>query len=320
MIRKLYVALLCIVLLFVSSCSAPPKKVNTMSRIVFISKIKNNDYWDVVKMGAEAAASEFNVQLELLAPDNEENFDEQVRLVEEAIDKNADAIVLAPNDFNALTGVTEKAYNKGTPVIIIDSEINTDKINCFIGTNNLETGREAGQEIVKYLGNKGSIGVLGFIKSTGSAKDRELGLKSILSQYPDIKVTANNYTLSSSSNAYGIIKMMLSSHSDLNGLIALNSVSSEAAAEVIRDMHLENKINLVGFDSTLKEIELLEKGFIKTTIVQNPFNMGYMAVKNAVSIVNGKEVPKKNYLDSTIINKENMYTPENQKLLFPFVK
>jgi ribose transport system substrate-binding protein len=80
---------------------------------------------------------------------------------------------------------------------------------------------------------------------------------------------------------------------------------------------LAGKIRIVGFDSTPDEIEFLESDVIDSLIIQNPFSMGYLGVKYAVDAMNGKPVPKIVDTGSKVINKDNMYLPENQKLLFP---
>ena len=92
------------------------------------------------------------------------------------------------------------------------------------------------------------------------------------------------------------------------------------AGRAIRELGLVGKVKLVGFDSSVKEVKLLEEGVLQSTIVQKPFNIGYLGIKTAVSVIEGDKMPRHIYTDSVIINKDNMYTEENQKLLFPFVE
>lgn len=75
---------------------------------------------------------------------------------------------------------------------------------------------------------------------------------------------------------------------------------------------------MAGFDSSIEEIRLLEEGVFDAIVIQKPFNMGYLGIETAVKAARGKEVAP--YVDSgsELITKENMYTEENQKLLFPF--
>lgn len=294
-----------------------PKK-----KVALILKMSYGYHWGTIKLGADAAAREFNVDIDYTAPDDEEDIDGQIKLVEKALDnkdRKADALILAASDYNALVGVTEKAYNKGIPVIIIDSEVNTQKISSYIATNNLEAGEKAGNALVDVAGPDCNIAIMSFVKGTRNAEEREEGLRRAISSYPNIKVVAKEYCLSNTKLAYTLTNKIISENEGINAIIALNSISAEGAAEAILEKGLQGKIKIIAFDSTSQEIDYLEKGVIQATIIQNPFSMGYLGVKNAVDAMNGKKVEKRIYTESNVINKDNMYLPENQKRLFPFI-
>jgi ribose transport system substrate-binding protein len=76
----------------------------------------------------------------------------------------------------------------------------------------------------------------------------------------------------------------------------------------------------VGFDNSREEIEYLEDGVVQALVVQKPFNMGYLGVKTLIEILRGEEVPEVIHTESVLVRKEDMFTPENQKLLFPLVR
>ncbi len=86
----------------------------------------------------------------------------------------------------------------------------------------------------------------------------------------------------------------------------------------MREMDLKHKIYIVGFDNDVEGIQYLEEGIIDTLIVQKPFNMGYLGIQKAVEIAKGKKAEKIIYSETEIITVDNIYTDENQKLLFPF--
>lgn len=88
----------------------------------------------------------------------------------------------------------------------------------------------------------------------------------------------------------------------------------------MKDMGLEDEIVMVGFDSSLEEIQLLESGIFRGIVVQKPFNMGYLAVQKAVEVIHNTAVDPTVDSGSVEITKANMYAEENQKLLFPFLE
>ncbi|MBW7461445.1 substrate-binding domain-containing protein, partial [Paenibacillus sepulcri] len=103
------------------------------------------------------------------------------------------------------------------------------------------------------------------------------------------------------------------------GIIGLNEPTTVGAGRAIQELKLKDRVSLIGFDSSVNEIKLLDEGVMKATVIQRPFQMGYLSVKTAVDAVRGKKVPKMIDTGSLVITKQNMYEEENQKLLFPFV-
>lgn len=295
----------------------------TEKNIALIVRMNNGYYWGSVKLGADAAASEFNVNVRCTAPEDEEDVEGQIRLVNSELDQKVDALILAASDYNALVEVTERASDMHIPVIIIDSEVNTDKINSYIATDNYNAGIKAGNQLIKILGGSSretKVGIMNFVKGTRNAEQREEGLLKAISGHPGIKVVAKEYCSSDKKLAFELTQKMIRENSDISAIVALNAISSEGVAEAVSQMDLAGKVNIIAFDSTPNEIDYMEKGVIQVLITQNPFNMGYLSVKYAVDAINGVSVDKYYDTGSEIINKDNMYLPENQRLLFPFIK
>lgn len=67
-------------------------------------------------------------------------------------------------------------------------------------------------------------------------------------------------------------------------------------------------------------MESLQDGTVQATVIQNPFSNGYLAVKYAVEALEGATIPERVDTGTKLIDLENMLWPENQKLLFPFVR
>lgn len=308
-----------------NSCSREEEQnIDRKKNIAFITRMNYGYHWANVKLGADAAAREFDVNIDYAAPNDEEDIEGQIRLVNEALDrdngKKVDALILAASDYKALVGVTEKAYDRGIPVIIIDSEVDTDKIHSYIATDNFEAGQKAGETLVNIAGTNCKVAIISFVKGTRNAEQREEGLMSIINKYPNIKIISREYCLSDVKLAYNLTKKIISNYDDIDAIVALNEIASEGVAQAVNEMNLSGKVKIVAFDSTLQEINFLEKGVIQATVIQNPFSMGYLGVKYAVEAMKGKQIEKRIYTDSKVIDKNNMYFPDNQKLLFPFTK
>ena len=314
-----------LVLILLSLCFVSCTEKNSLNfeekpKIALVLKMNTGYHWGTIKQGADTAAREFNVNLYFYAPLQEEDVQGQIDLVNQALDENVDALILAASDYKQLVEVTEKAYNKKIPVILIESLVDTDKIHSYIATDNIEAGRKAGNTLVEIAGTECNVAIMNFIKGTSSADDREKGLLEVIGLYPSINVVAKEYCFSNLNRAINLTREIIANNENLDAIIALNSVSSEGVAQAVEELGLGGKIKIIAFDSTINEIEYLEEGIIHATIIQNPFAMGYLGVKYAVEMLNGNKIESYYTTETKVITKENMYLQENQKLLFPFIK
>lgn len=319
--KKWFFCILAVSILFAGgACTKKNNLTAEKKDISLILQTSSGYHMETVKLGADAAAREFNVNIEFNVPDSEEEIDGQIELVNQALEDKADALILSACDYNALTDVVEKAYSTKIPVIIVDSDINTNKITGLVKTDNLIAGKQTGAALVDVAGMDCRIAVINSNSNTRSERDREEGFYRSISLYPGIKVVKQEYCPEDKKNAIEATKRILLSNPYLTAIVTFNSTISEGAADAVEQLNMAGKIKIVAFDNTPKEIDYLDKNVIQATIIENPFSMGYLSVKYAVEAMNGNPIPKETYTGSKIVTKENMFLPENQKLLFPFVK
>ena len=171
--------------------------------------------------------------------------------------------------------------------------------------------------MAEYLSPGAKIGVIGQTPGASTAIDRTSGVKTALNNN-GLVLTDIRYCNSQEALAISETEKMLKEHPDIKGIVGVNEVSAMGAALAVKKMGLTDKVCIVGFDSSLSEVALIEEGVIKATVVQKPFNMGYAAVNSAVQAVKGIRLPASHDTGSVLITKSNMYNRENQKLIFPF--
>lgn len=320
--RVLFICLVLICSIILGSCYKSQESNASKERktIEFIVKMRSGEHWNLVKMGVREAASEFDVNVNFMAPDYEQEIYEQERLINSAIERKVDAIVLAASDYNGLVSVVEKAHKNKIPVIIIDSSVNTDKITGKVSTNNFEAGKLAAKKLIKLTGEEAKVGILNFVKESESAQKREEGIINAFSKHAKIEVVAKEYCYSNERLAATQTKNMISLFPNINGIITLNSAASIGAAQAIEEMGLTGKVKLVTFDSTMMGIQYLESGVIQATVAQNPVAMGYLGVRYAAMAAEGLKIPTNIEIDSKLVDRNTMYFPDNQKFIFPFIK
>ncbi|WP_410768467.1 substrate-binding domain-containing protein [Fontibacillus sp. BL9] len=315
--------LLLILMLPLTASCAPSANMQTGEKstvIDMIVKMDRGDYWSTIKMGAEVAAKEYNVKLNFLAPGNENDYKEQIQLMEESIARRPNAIILAASDYEALGQVTDRTSYYDIPVISMDSEVASTKVKTYVGTNNYEAGQKAAERLIELTGKQGDIGIVNFVKGARNADQREEGFLDYVARFPGIKVVDIQYCGSDEELAYRLTRNMLANYPGLDGLVSLSAESSIGAGRAVEEMDYGDKLMMIAFDNPPEMLELLQEETVQAMVVQNPFNNGYMAVAAAVKAAHGEKLEDKIPTGTKLIDLDNMLWPENQKLLFPFVK
>jgi ribose transport system substrate-binding protein len=284
--------------------------------IAVIPKGVSHIFWQSVHAGAEAAARETGVEIMWNGPASETDYTGQSNIVEDAINRRVDGIVLAPTHKDALIPVVERAGRAGIPVTIFDSGIGTDKYVSYVATDNRQGGRVAAERLAEKLGGKGKVAILGVKAGSVSTDEREQGFQEIIkAKYPGIEIVAFQYGESDRARSLDRATDILTAHPELNGFFASNESSTVGAVQAIKQKGLAGKIILVGFDSSPNLIDDLKAGAIDALVLQNPFKMGYEAVKAMVSKLNGQEPPRLIDTGVKLLTKDNLDTPEMQQLL-----
>lgn len=286
--------------------------------IVLILKVidSSNDFWTAIIQGANMAAREYDARLTVMGPDAETKYEEQGKMIEEAIAMKPDAIALAPSNYTETLKYARKIEEAGIRLILIDSVMEEEAGSSVVATDNVEAGRKMGRYVAEHFSDITGIGIVGHVKGVSTATEREQGFREGLGDLEE-KVQEVVFCDSDYRKAYQVTKEMLKDHPQINVIAGLNEYSSVGAAKAVKDLGLAGKIHMIGFDSSMKEVKFLEDGTFDAIVVQKPLNMGYLSIETTMQLLDNKEVPENVDSGSALITKDTMYTEENQKLLFP---
>lgn len=277
------------------------------------------EFWGVLSDGVMEAAKEYDVEVNIIGPERETDVEQQIELMKRTLVEKPDAVVMAATDFNRLVPYAERIDEAGIPLVTVDSALNSDAARSFIATDNIDAGRKVGRKMAELSGERSKIAIISYVRGTASQMDREQGVRAELEADPRFEIMETYYSDGDETKAYEMAKSLIRDDPDLTGIVGLNEPSTVGAGRAIRDMDAVGLVMLVGFDSSVDEVRLLEEGVMQATVVQRPFNMGYLAVKTAVEVLRGVKVPARIDTGSVIVTKDNIYEEEHQKLLFPFV-
>lgn len=276
------------------------------------------DFWQSFKSGAEAAAKEQGMALDVQGPLAEEDAEGQLRSLEAAIDRQPDAIIIAPYEDDRIRKLLEQARSAGIRLVAVGPRADDEISHALVSSDNAASGRQAGKAAANRENGQAKVAIIGEGNGSEAEKERVDGVREALDAYGNIDFDVYDAN-DSEEQAYEIASRLLSDREPANTFIALNESATLGVAKLLRDRELGSIIRLVGFDGTSSEVGLLESGLLDAAIVQKPFNMGYISVKTALSLIEGQRVPPVTSIESNVITKANMYTAENQKLLFPFI-
>lgn len=284
-----------------------------------ILKSQSSDFFTQMKSGAQTAANEFGAEIHFEAPENEDDYRTQNALIKRAVVQNADVILLSAIDENQSAEVVEDAQKSGVRVITVDSGVKSNAVEGFIGTDSEKAGKAAAKAALKIANDQEPlyIGLVTFREGTENGRQRENGFREFMKTHKNVHifcVRADN-TIDLAEDA---ARTLLKEHPNIRILVGFNEWMTLGLGNVLENPPKGiSDLHGVGFDCNVRSISLVERGKMDALIVQSPFAMGYLSVKNAMH----SELSKKNntiYTDVTTVTRDNLFDSDIQKILFPF--
>ncbi len=290
--------------------------------IAVICKGTQHEFWKSVEQGARDAGEELNVKITFEAPENESQIKVQIGLVEKAIENKADAIVLAPLDTVQLNDVIEEAKLEGIPVLTLDSDVESEVRVANIGTDNGAAGAIAARKAAELIGEQGEIAIISHVKGAQTALARNIGFTEEIEEInkDSMKIVGIEYSGGDPEVAEQQARDFIAKYPDLKCIYAANEGCAVGAAAAVKALKKQKDIIVIGFDSSEQEIEYLEEGIIDGMMVQNPYNMGYLGVRNINKVLNGESIEEKINTGATYVDRSNLHDEDTQWLLYPMGK
>jgi ribose transport system substrate-binding protein len=295
-------------------------------RIAVIPKGTTHEFWKSVHAGAAKAAKELDVDIVWKGPLKEDDLKAQIDVVSTFVAQGVSGIVLAPLNDNALKAPVKDAVAKKIPVVVFDSDLQGDDHVSFVATDNQAAGRIAGGAMAKAVGSKGGgVIVLRYQEGSASTQNREKGFLEAVKATPELKIVSDNqYGGATTETAFQKSESLLIAHKvetgTVAGLFTPNESTTFGMLQALKKSGLNKKVKLIGFDSSDKLVAALKEGDIEGLVVQNPFNMGYLAVKTMTDHLRGKPVEKRIDTGARLVDKSNIDDPAVKEIMQPDLK
>jgi ribose transport system substrate-binding protein len=273
-------------------------------KIAVILKTLSSPYWQLVLGGAEKAGTDFGVKIEAFGPPTEDGVEEQINMVQNAIQNKVDAIVFSPCQPPAAVSVLNQAKQAGIPVVVVDSPMPTDFQNyvTFIGSNNYNIGVVGAQEMLKALNKGAKVLILEGAPGNPTMTDRADGAEKVFKD-AGMTIISRQPAYSDRDKAYGITQNVLQT-TDIDAVWGSNDDQASGALRAITQAG--KKAVVVGVDGNQFALESVRDDGLYATVAQSAEQMGYLGVQYAIDAINGKAVEKKIDAPTPVITKANV--------------
>jgi ribose transport system substrate-binding protein len=286
---------------------------------------KTSLFGQIVLAGARKAGQDLGVNVLELGPDSESNVDGQIGILENAMRSTPAAIVIAPARSVALQKALDSARKK-VKIIGIDSAADPNSFISTLRTDNVAVGRLAADAVATaiqrtYADAEGDVAMITASSGVASLDQRALGFKKqIAARYGALDIVAESVGDGQVASGFNMMMSIIDAHSELRGVFASNLAMARGAAQALAEKKgnkLGEKINIIGFGSDDRLVQMVRDGIIAGLIVQDPFRMGYDSIRIAVAASKGEHVPSNIDTGIYLVTKANIDATRSQELLRP---
>ena len=274
-----------------SSTSAGGKRVS----VYLLPKKKGIAYFTSCADGAQQAAKELgDVDLTYDGPTDGAP-EKAASLIETWTLKGADVIAISPNDPNVLAPAMKAAKTKGVHVLTWDADGQTDSRDCFVNQATSEQiGTALVDTMVKDLGGAEPTGKVAIVTATLTAANQNEWIKYIkarLQKYPKLELVAVKPCNEDQNVAFQVTQDLIKTYPDLKGVFGISSVAFPGAAEAVKQSGKSGQVLVTGLSTPNAMKAYVQDGTVKSVVLWNTQDLGYLTVYAAEAVATGKLKP-----------------------------
>lgn len=263
-----------------------------------------DQYWVLLKAGAEAKAKELGVNVSVIGPNSESDVQGQVDMIQNKVGEGVDGLAIAPSSPDAVLPVLEQADAAGIPVLAVDTDIpGYENKQSFIGTGNEAAGQQGGAYAAELVGSGAKAIVFRGRLGDTTHDQREAGIVAAL-EAGGVEILEVKACDSEAEKAMNAMQDLLNVYDQIDVVVTTADSMAQGAQRAIENASKD--IPVVGFDGTIPVAELIAQGsVIKGSVAQNPYMMGVLCVEKLIALHNGETIEER--IDSGT----SMVTPDN---------
>jgi ribose transport system substrate-binding protein len=268
-----------------ASCGPARSAGDGKPRFAFVINVPGR-FWDIAHAGCVKAAEEEGVEVEFHVP-GASTAAQQKQIVEDLVSKGIDGLAITPLNPQSMTVVLNQAA-ESMPVVCMDSDAPDSRRTCYIGTDNVDLGRQVGNELKKVLPGGGRVALFVGQLDVGNARERQQGVLEAL-KGSRLEVIGTYTDGADRPTARSNAADVLTRNPDLKGIAGLWGYNAPAAVKALED-HPGRDVKVVGTDEEAETILALRQGKMEASVAQQPFEFGYRSIKMLASLHRGERV------------------------------
>ncbi len=283
-------------------------------RVALVLKTLNNPFFIEMQRGAREAADRLGVDLVVQAAERELDVEKQMQIIENLIQTRVDALCVTPSGSKEIIPAILKANRAGIPVLILDTKVDASaeqegaRFDTFIGSDNYQGGRLAGQFILEQLGGKAKVAILEGIPGHETGDNRLRGFRDAIAGAPGVEIVASQPANWERDQGFNVFQNILEAHPEVDTLFACSDLMALGALEAIAAAGRTGEIRIIGFDALAEARQAIAEGTMLASIAQFSDEMGRLAVENALRRIRGEEIPSSIPVRIELITKEQVDT------------
>lgn len=263
------------------------KADGTPIEIAWIGKTLNNPWWVSVADFAQKEANSLGVKLTIALPQEEVDLEKQVTMVEAAIERNVDAIIISATSSDGIIPSIKKARDAGIKIVNFDTRISDPSMyDAFVGGDDVDGAYKAGKYICEQLGGEGEVGLITGLLAQSTGTDRKAGFMKAVAEYPGIKVVAEASAEWRSDLAANVTENMLTANPKIQAIFACNDQMAVGMANTVKTKGYQpDDLILVGYDGILDAVNMVLNEDLDAFVALPNLDEGATAVRLATALV-----------------------------------
>ena len=294
----------------VAGCNRGGAGEGGQPRVAFVMKTLNHPFFLDMQRGAEEAAKTAGLELVVQAAEREIDVEKQMQIIENLLQTAIRVLIVTPSGSREIASAVVKANRANVPVIVVDTRVdpraaadNALDLQSFIGSDNYEGGRVAGEYLVKATGGKARVAVLEGIPGHETGDSRLRGFRDALQPHAGMTIVASQPANWERDQGFTVFQNMLQAHPDIDALFAASDLMALGAVEAIAAAGRSEHIRVVGFDALEDARQAIEAGRMDASVAQSPYDMGRLAVESAARLLKGESVPAEQKVPIALVTK-----------------